>query len=695
MIEDSGIAREVFLGLSTGSKVIFYLLSAVAVIICVWGILQRIKKYRRGRKGKELSNIFGRTIETAKICLSNMTIIRDDIYSGVSHILIFWGFIVLFTGSVVVALNADVLALIDKRWVFLDGLFYLWFSFTLDLFGLAFLGGIIAMAVRRAFVKPDSIDYTRLDREIGMYSRGSYVVGDWVFLGGLMGIAITGFLVEGLRILITHPVHAPWSFVGYFISNLLQGIVDPGYSGMVAFKIMWWTHGFISLAFVAYLPYSKAVHMITDVASVFCKQAVAGAIQPMTDDELDFEQVGHMKVEHFTRTELLTLDACTKCGRCHVWCPAVISKSSLSPRDIILDLRDYVTVKSGNITLWDTEKVPYAEGKVVGGLIQEQTLWSCTTCGSCMEHCPVSIDHVPFLVKMRRHLIEGGFIDEGIQEALTNISECGNSFGEPDMKRGQWVQNLDVKIKDARKEEVDVLWFVGDFASFDNRAVEATKAFARVMSLLKVDFGILYEGERNAGNDVRRVGEEGLFEELVEQNVELLNNCQFNRIVTTDPHSMNVLKNEYPNFNKPVLHYTELLAQILGETNVSLEKIDCKVTYHDPCYLGRYNNVYQDPRNVLARLGVESTEMSHSKRDSTCCGAGGGQIWVSAENHSEQRMSELRVKEAVETGAEYLVVACPKCLVMLEDAVKALNLGSGFAVKDISELVLESMLKLT
>jgi len=293
---------------------------------------------------------------------------------------------------------------------------------------------------------------------------------------------------------------------------------------------------------------------------------------------------------------------------------------------------------------------------------------------------------------MRRHLIEGGFIDEGIQDALINISECGNSFGEPNGKRGQWTNGLNFKVKDARREPVDVLWFVGDFASFDSRAMEATKAFAKLLAFLEVDFGILYDGERNSGNDVRRIGEEGLFEELVEHNSKELEKCKFNRIVTTDPHSLNALKVDYPDLNCPILHYTEFLDEIIWKwVNRLKEKLSYKVTYHDPCYLGRYNGIYEPPRRILKLLGVEFTEMPRSRRDSLCCGAGGGRVWMMEEGYGEERLSNIRVKEARETGADCLVVSCPKCLVMLEDAVKTMGLGRELVVKDIGELLMEAL----
>ncbi|MBW2040325.1 MAG: (Fe-S)-binding protein, partial [Deltaproteobacteria bacterium] len=580
---DAAVTREVFLGLSTGSKIAFYCLTFVTVSLFIWGVMQRIKKYRRSRRFKGFSDIARRITESLKISLSNITIIKDDLYSGLSHLLILWGFLILLVGTAIVAVNIDVLALINKKWTFWHGSFYLWFSLLLDLFGLAFLIGVVMMMLRRAFLKPQCLDYTRVDREPDTYNRANYVVGDWIFLGSLFVIGVSGFIVEGLRIAITQPSYSSWSFVGEFVGGLFSHIAGIEQGGMTAYKVMWWFHSLVSLAFVAYIPYSKAIHMLTDFANLFFKKEVTGEIPLLSEDEIDFDKLGYMELKDFTWKELLDLDACTKCGRCHISCPVMVSGSPLSPRDVILDLRDFLAVKAKAVTLWDSQGGSYKDEKIVGGVIKEETLWSCTTCLSCTEHCPVFIQHLPLMVKMRRHLIEGGFIDEGVQDALVNISECGNSFGEDNINRGKWTNELKFSVKDARKEVVDILWFVGDFASFDSRAVEATKAFAHVLAMLGIDFGILYDSERNSGNDVRRIGEEGLFEELVEHNSKILGGCQFNKIVTTDPHSMNALKVDYPALDHPILHYTELLDKILQKGDTPLKKVlSYKATYHDP-----------------------------------------------------------------------------------------------------------------
>ena len=296
---------------------------------------------------------------------------------------------------------------------------------------------------------------------------------------------------------------------------------------------------------------------------------------------------------------------------------------------------------------------------------------------------------------MRRFLVSQGQVEERLQDALMALTRYGNSFGQSDRARARWTQGLPFKIKDARREPVEYLWFVGDYASYDPRAQEVTRTVATLFHEAKLDFGILYEGERNAGNDVRRVGEEGLFELLVEKNIATLKRCTFGEIVTTDPHTYNTLKNEYPDFGAsyPVIHYTELLWRLIQEGRLPLRtKVRARVTYQDPCYLGRYNGVYEEPRQVLKALGVELVEMPRSRDRALCCAAGGGRIWMEDQPGIQERPSECRIREVTALDrVSTLVVACPKDLVMFLDAVKTTGYEGKIAVRDLAQLVAEAV----
>jgi Fe-S oxidoreductase len=306
----------------------------------------------------------------------------------------------------------------------------------------------------------------------------------------------------------------------------------------------------------------------------------------------------------------------------------------------------------------------------------------------------VGIEQAPIINQLRRRLVEEGELDSNLQSVLQVIHKAGNSFGERNRRRGRWVEELDFEVKDARKEPVEVLWFVGDYASFDPRSQRVSRALARVLHRAGVDFGILYDGERNSGNDVRRIGEEGLFETLAEQNVQTISGCEFERIMSTDPHSLNTVRNEYPDLGGEwdVVHHTQLLLELIEGGRLDLKQpLSYAVTYHDPCYLGRHNGVYEAPREVLRRLGCTLVEMPRNRDNSFCCGAGGGRIWI-PDQPGQERPSENRIREAVAlSNIELFVVCCPKDVTMFEDAIKTSGNASRIELRELTELVEEAL----
>jgi len=449
--------------------------------------------------------------------------------------------------------------------------------------------------------------------------------------------------------------------------------------------ILFWLHAGVALTLVASIPFTKMRHLVyAPLNIIFRPLRKTGALGKIENiDQAEAEGVG--KISEFTSQQLLSFDACVNCGRCEEVCPAYAAGTPLSPKKLIRNLRSvmYEGLLGGN------RRMPL----LIDETIKDEVLWSCTTCGACVRECPILIGHVDFIVDMRRYLVLEGRMDGMLQDALANLGRYGNSFGQSDRMRLKWTQVVQPKIKDARREAVEYCWFVGDYASYSASLTEITQKTADVFQKIGLDYGILYEGERNAGNDVRRVGEEGLFEMLAEKNLAVLNKSQFQTIITTDPHSYNTLKNEYiGNGSHPVLHYSELLDQLISNGKLKFsKKLGYKVTYHDPCYLGRYNGIFDAPRRVIAATGCELIEMPRNRARSFCCGAGGGRIWME-EGSIKERPSESRIHEAVNLdGVNVFVVACPKDITMYRDAIKTTGKEDRIVVKDLIELVDEAL----
>jgi Fe-S oxidoreductase/nitrate reductase gamma subunit len=675
--------RETFAGLALWEKGLWYGLVVVSTAIFFWGLARLALKYRRGRGSFLLDQKGGRLRRVVKTTLNHSLIARRDPLAGFGHLLIFYGFVVLFIGTAILAFQ-DNLARPLLGFDFWQGWFYLGYSLFLDVFGVALVVGLAVMAVKRGILRPFRLNYWRPDRAEGEYDRRPYVIGDWAFLGILFFLALTGFLLEAFRIAADDPDFEAWAPFGWLGGQGFIGLGLDGATAESARLVQWWVHGVAALAFVSSIPFTKAVHMLASPAGVALRDETAGTKLVPVPADAKPEEVGYANLFDLSWKHLVDLDACTKCGKCHAACPATNSGYPLSPRDLVLDLREAGWHSSAD------------NPSVLGDPIRQETLWSCMQCMACVEICPVGIEHVPIINHMRRQLVERGDMDAQLQGTLETIHTSGNSFGEAKRKRPRWTRGLDFEVKDIRKKPAEYLWFVGDYASFDPRNQKVTQALARVLHTAGVDFGILYDSEKTAGNDVRRVGEEGLFTSLAEENVELINACRFERVFSSDPHSFHTLKNEYPEFGGSwtVLHHSQLLLDLIERGELRPRRgLGARVTYHDPCTLGRYNGVYDPPRKVLEAVGVELVEMPRNRDNSFCCGAGGGRIWMQElRREGVPRPSEMRIDEAVGLGGvDYFVVACPKDVTMYEDAIKTSGHQGEIELRELSELVLESL----
>lgn len=688
--------RILFEAFSATEVRLFYALGYAAIAVFAYGVMVQIRKYRRGAvlhlpgsRAKRLGDMLAKM-------LHHRTIARRDPGAGAAHRLIFYGFVLLFLGTATITLEYDIVEpLFGIR--FWRGDFYLWFSLVLDVAGLALVGGLLYMMYRRRWLRLPKLDYARPDRAPGDpdFDRPQYRREDWAFLWILVIIGCTGYLLEAARLVWLHArpeVWDPrwWSPVGALLAEGLRAGGMDGPGGAVLRHGLWWFHGLLALVFIALIPFTKVKHIFTSAASLMVRDELAA--QRLARVPESQAQPGVAKITDFNWKQLLNLDACTKCGRCHEACPARAVGAPLSPRDVILSLREFAnaTLESGTLPAAAELDV---HGKAPGQVAQE-TLWSCRTCMACVEICPVAVEHVPIIVQMRRKLVEEGAMDPLLTKTLQTIHKTGNSFGESKRKRAAWTKALPFPVKDARKEAVEVLWFVGDYASFDPRNQKVTQTFAALLHEAQVDFGILFEAESNAGNDVRRVGEEGLYELLANANVAALAGASFKTIVTTDPHSYNTIRNEYPDFGGTyeIQHYTSFVKRLFDEGRLRVTApLEYRATFHDPCHLGRFNKGYEAPRDVLKLLGCELVEMGRTRANSFCCGAGGGRIWIPDPVGSE-KPAQNRIKEAAAIpGLQVYVVSCPKDLTMFEDALKTTGNEGKFAVKELIELIREAM----
>ncbi|MDR2366078.1 MAG: 4Fe-4S dicluster domain-containing protein [Zoogloeaceae bacterium] len=648
----------------------------------IWGIVGAIRKYQRGQPAPGFP---GWTAGVGKLCadiLTHRTLRRRDAFAGMAHAAIFFGFALLFVGTAIITLEYDILKPLFGI-TYWKGAFFRFFGLTLDLAGLSVLAGLLLMMWRRGVRQPEKLDYRRAyaGEAKARPAARKWKREDWIFLIALFVIIATGFAQEGLRHAMERPDWSVWEPAGHWLGALFS-VLDK--DTLHQARVMnWWFHGLAALTFLVALPWYKAKHILAALGSLAARDPLALRRLPKAREGA---AAGVGKIADFSWKDLLDLDACAKCGRCHEACPARAAGYPLSPRDFILDLRLHNNVAKGR---------DLPGKRLIGDVIDPETLWSCRTCGACLEICPVGIEHPVKIVKMRRQLVESDQIDPLLRATLDTIGASGNSFGEPARKRAAWTRELEFTIKDARKESADLLWFVGDQASFDPRNQQVSRTVARLFRAAKVDFGLLYDGEKTAGNDVRRIGEEGLFESLVEHNLgEMARAKAFRRVVTTDPHTFNTLCNEYPEFGEitPVVHYTELLRDLLECGALVVKKpLGLTVTLHDPCHLGRLNRRYDAPRRVLEQIGCRLTEMPRNRDNSFCCGAGGGRIWI-PDRPGSQKPAELRMREAAALGRiDVFVTCCPKDLTMFEDARKTAGLEKDFVVEDIADLVAKAV----
>ena len=650
---------------------VMYVLLLPMAVAAGYGIFRHFSRWRRGLPAARFDRPVERVQLVVRHALAQRRTARNR-YAGFFHRLITYGFIILTIATTVVALDADFGTTIMR------GRFYLYFqSFVVDLFGGLVMAGIGMAAARRYLKRPKELVYTNEATLI---------------LAAIFLMCLQGFLIEGWRIAVTNDPWGAWSPFGNLIARASRSLMSVR-AMQWAHWGTWWFHLGVSFGFIAWLPYTKMMHVITAPLNIYTANLVPlGATLKHIDFEKS-ESFGVNSLSGFTWKDLLDLDACTECGRCTEVCPAHTVGKELSPRDIILQLRDLMHAEFRN-SKFEIRNNENKSGEIISGVPASSPvpLWQCTTCAACMEACPVFIEQMPKIVDIRRYLVmEEADFPDSMQEAIMSLERRGHPFSGTQATRLDWTEGLNVRqVSEAKDAEV-LLW-VGCGGALIERNQRVTRATAQLLEQAGVKFAIMGREEKCSGDPARRIGNEFLFEKLAKENVENLNRHNVKKVITACPHCFYTFKNEYPQYNGmfEVFHHSEYLAKLVDEGKLKpLAEWDKKITFHDPCYLGRQNGVYDAPRQLVQISARENmVEMERSRAGSFCCGGGGGMSFV--EEPPDKRVNQERAREVLETGADVLAVGCPFCMTMMEDGINARKGERDVKVLDVAELLWEA-----
>ena len=620
---------------------------------------------RLGKPVERFDNVPERVRNEAVIVLGQRKLLQR-LVPGLIHAAIFWGFVVLFP-TIVIAMVGVVDREATLPWLGEQG----WFALMVDVFAVMVLAGVIGAVLIRKVQRPARFE-------------GSHLGEADLILALIAGIVATLLLWHASRIALGLN---EWSEGWSPVSNALSGLFGDGGVTEVLERVFVWAHVVIILSFLAYLPHSKHLHIATAAFNVyFARTRARGRLEPLRFDVPEEEmRFGAGTVPDLTWKQTLDTFSCTECGRCQDVCPAWATGKELSPKLLIMALRDQVFEEGPKLIRGEEG---FAPSPLVPNAVTENVVWDCVTCGACVRECPVSIEHVDHIIDLRRHLVmmDSSFPAES-EQMLRDVERASNPWGKPQTERADWAEKLGVRVLEPGDPAPEVLYWVGCAASFDERARTAAESTARLLQAAGVDFAILGPRESCTGDPARRMGNEYLFQAHAEQNVSTLNGAGVTKIVASCPHCFNTLGNEYPDFggSYEVVHHTELLAELVRDGRLEANGDAGTITYHDSCYLARHNDVRADPRAIVEAVGTP-IEMERREERTFCCGAGGAHMWM------EERagaINEERVREAAETGAETLAVACPFCTVMLDDGVK--SRGDDLRVVDVSTLLAESL----
>lgn len=651
----------------------------------LWSVFRIYRFVRLGKASYDpIENTGWRIKSILTYFFGQKSVVREP--SGWGHFFIFWGFIILgmatmemFTrgynptfhwGNVLGHGVESVLAT------------------CFDFLGFTVIVAIVIAFIRGFIIRPDRLSQLRK----GWHGRldAAFILG--MILTLMISMFFThGYVIKNERALAGFtPIS---NFFAQFASGDRDGMMPTGY------HVAWWIHNFIILLFLSYIPHSKHVHLIGVMPKFFFRRDKErdrknGVLKKIDFESVDFESddvsLGTGKITDFTWPQLLDFYACTECGRCQEVCPAYHSGKELNPAILIHDLKEHLNEVGPDLVAGKDNQ----NGKeLIGDVISEEVIWGCTTCLACVEACPVFIEHVDTLQDMRRFLVmDQAKVSPEVAKTLDNMENIGNPWGLPNQNRTKWCEGLDVPLM-KEKKETEYLYWVGCAAALDARNQTVARSMVKILKAANIDFAILGTEESCTGDSARRLGQEYLFQMMAENNIEALGKYQFKKIITTCPHCFNTLGNEYKDFGADyeVIHHSEFIAELIDSGKIKPNKnISETVTYHDACYLGRHNGIYDAPRSVLSSVtNGKVVEMERSREKGLCCGAGGGMMW--SDEDPDQRVNLVRFGDVEASGAGLVSTACPFCNIMLDDARKMKGKEDEVEVKDIAELIAEAL----
>ena len=678
---DINIGRAVFGNIPKFIQYSFYLTTIVTILITGYLFSLRSKNWERGLPERR-NKLFGaRLIQLFKAL--NMDTVRRFKAAGLMHSLIYIGFVILFIGTVTLEIHH----LLPPNFKFLQGLTYQIYSAILDAASLMYIYGLTWALYRRLFTSEERI-------------RSKTLNDDYLTLFVLLFIGISGLAIEAARIsLMNRPYFEIWSFVGYPLSFLIPNDIASQFH-----QISWVLHVLSFFVFLILLPVTKLRHIITSPVNMYLSPTTKhkGAMSDMGNllEATDIENIGVSNIEDFTWKQLFDLDACTVCGRCTSVCPANATGKQLDPREIVLKIGQVMS-ESGSppvsATVSNTTDLKVSSSSVFE-LITPEEIWACTSCKACDEICPVNIEILDKILDIRRHLaLMASEFPAELGKAYVAMENSSNPWGSSQEKRLDWTKELDFDVPvlgQPGTETAEYLYWIGCAGAFDDRNIHVTRAVATLLHRANISYAVLGPKEQCTGDSARRTGNEFVYQQLAIENIKTMNSYNIKKVITQCPHCFNTIANEYPQLggDYEVIHHSQLLTELVssGRIEVGTSENPYSITYHDSCYLGRHNDIYMAPREIVGSIGgIEIREMKRQGTQSFCCGAGGGRMWM--EESEGRKINIERVTEAVETGADEVAVACPFCYIMMDDGIKELGQDENVRVRDVSLILLDNL----